>query len=282
MSILKTFWASLVAWWNDDAMRLGASVAYYSLFAIAPVLLVAIAVAGTIFGADAVRGQLSTQIDGLVGPEAAKAVEALLKGSAEPASNWIAMIAGGIAMLLASCGAFLEMRTALNTVWRVPAKPIGAFKAFWFSRLRAFGVVLAIGFLLLVSLAVSAALSAMHEWLTNRGFLWPFLLQALTFLFTLFVTAALFALMFKVLPDVTFSNRDLAIGGLVTAVLFAVGKQLIGLYIGRTAASSSYGAAGSVMVLLLWVYYSVQIVLIGAEFTRLYSERGMPPQSRAA
>jgi membrane protein len=281
LTIGRTFWAAIVAWWNDDAMRLGASVAYYSLFAIAPVLLIAVAVAGTIFGAEAVRGQLSTQIDGLVGPQAAEAVEALLKGSAKPASNTLAVVAGLVTMVLAACGAFLEMRWALNTIWRVPPSPIGALKAFWFTRLRAFGLVLAIGFLLLVSLVVSAALAALHEWLSAFGLLWPFLLQALTFLLTLIVSATLFGLMFKVLPDVPLSYRDVAVGALVTAILFAAGKYLIGLYLGRTAASSSYGAAGSVVILLLWVYYSAQIVLIGAEFTRLYAERDSVPPRQA-
>ena len=269
----RTFWAAVVAWWNDDAMRLGASVAYYSLFAIAPVLLVAMAVAGAVFGADAVRGQMSAQIDGLVGPDAAEAVEALIKGTARPATNILAIVAGTFMMILASCGAFLEMQAALNTIWRVPPKKIGAFKAFWFTRLRAFGLVLAIGFLLLISLAVSAALAAVHEWLSGLSLMLPFILETLTFLVTLGVTAVLFGLMFKVLPDVRLRNRDVAMGALVTAVLFTVGKHLIGLYLGRTAVSSSYGAAGSVIVLLLWVYYSSQIVLIGAEFTRLWSGR---------
>ena len=282
MPILRTLRAAIAAWWNDGAQRLGASVAYYSLFAIAPVLLVAIAVAGTFFGAEAVRGQLSTQMQGLVGPEAAEAVEGLLQGASKPAANSLAMVAGVLAMVLAAAGAFLELRSALNTIWRVPPSPSGGFKAFWFTRLRSFGLVLAIGFLLLVSLAISAALAALHEWLSSFGLLVPFVLDLLTFALTLLVSTVLFGLMFKVLPDVTLSNRDVAMGALVTAILFAIGKQLIGLYLGRTAASSSYGAAGSVVVLLLWVYSSSQIVLIGAEFTRLYAERAGAPESRTA
>ena len=282
MSIFRTLRAAIAAWWNDDVLRLGASVAYYSLFAIAPVLLVAVAVAGTIFGADAVRGHLSTEIQGLVGPEAAETVEAMLEGTAKPASNRLAMIAGVVTMLLAAAGAFLELRSALNTIWRVPPAPIGALKAFWFSRLRSFGMVLAIGFLLLVSLAVSAALAGLHEWLSSFDLVLPVVLQILSVLLTLVVSAVLFGLIFRVLPDVKLSNRDVAVGAIVTAILFALGKQLIGLYIGRTAVASSYGAAGSVIVLLLWVYYSSQIVLIGAEFTRLYAERGRTPERRTA
>ena len=278
----RTFWAAVVAWWNDNAQRLGAAVAYYSLFAIAPVLLVAVSVAGLIFGAEAVRGELSAQIQGLVGPDAAQAVEALLQGASKPATSTIAMVVGVVTMVLAAAGAFLELRSALNTIFRVPPSPIGGFRSFWFSRLRSFGLVIAIGFLLLVSLAVSAALAALHEWLTAFGLLIPVVLQAFSFVLSLTVSAFLFGLMFKVLPDVSFRNRDVVLGALVTATLFAVGKFLIGLYLGRTAASSSYGAAGSVVILLLWVYYSSQIVLIGAEFTRLYSERDPTSHRRSA
>ena len=282
MTIGRTFWAAIVAWWNDNAQRLGASVAYYSLFAIAPVLLVAVSVAGLIFGAEAVRGGLSTQIQGLVGPDAAEAVEALLQGASKPATSTIAMIAGVLAMVLAAAGAFLELRSALNTIWRVPPSSIGGFRAFWFNRLRSFGLVLAIGFLLLISLAVSAALAALHEWLTTFGLLVPVVLNVFSILLSLLVSAVLFGLMFKVLPDVTLATRDVVVGALVTAALFSAGKYLIGLYLGHTAASSSYGAAGSVVILLLWVYYSSQIVLIGAEFTRLYADRDGAPKGRNA
>ena len=282
MSILRTLRAAVVAWWNDDALRLGASVAYYSLFAIAPVLLVAIAVAGFVFGAEAVRGELSTQMQGLVGPEAAEAVEGLLQGASKPAANSFAMVAGVLAMVLAAAGAFLELRSALNTIFRAPPSPIGGFKSFWLTRLRSFGLVLAIGFLLLVSLVISAALAALHNYLSSFELVLPVVLQVFSVLLTLLITAVLFGLMFRVLPDIRLSNRDVAVGAIVTAILFAVGKHLIGLYLGRTAVSSSYGAAGSVVVLLLWVYYSSQIVLIGAEFTRLYSERGKTPKSRTA
>ena len=282
MSILRTLRAAIAAWWNDNVQRLGASVAYYSLFAIAPVLLIAVAVAGTVFGAEAVRGHLSTEIQGLVGPDAAAVVEDLLKGSAKPASNRLAMVGGVVTMVLAAAGAFLELRAALNTIWRVPPSPIGGLRAFWFTRLRSFGLVLAIGFLLLVSLAISALLAGLHEWLSTFELVAPILLQIFSLLFTLFVSTLLFGLMFKVLPDIALNTRDVAIGALVTAILFAVGKQLIGLYIGRTAVSSSYGAAGSVVVLLLWVYYSAQIVLIGAEFTRLYAGRDTALESRTA
>jgi membrane protein len=192
------------------------------------------------------------------------------------------MIAGVLAMVLAAAGAFLELRSALNTIWRVPPSSIGGFRAFWFNRLRSFGLVLAIGFLLLISLAVSAALAALHEWLTTFGLLVPVVLNVFSILLSLLVSAVLFGLMFKVLPDVTLATRDVVVGALVTAAFFSAGKYLIGLYLGHTAASSSYGAAGSVVILLLWVYYSSQIVLIGAEFTRLYADRDGAPKGRNA
>jgi len=273
LNVGRTFIKALVAWWQDDAMRLGASVAYYTLFALAPMLLVVIAVAGSIFGAEAVRGQVAYQIDGLVGPEGALAVQALLKGASQPSSNILAMLVGSVTFTLAATGAFLELRAALNTIWRVPPSSASGIRDFFVNRLRSFGLVVAIGFLLLISLVISAALSALHDWLSGLALFLPAVLQVINLVVSLVVTAMLFGLMFRVLPNVTLRRRDVAVGAMVTALLFTVGKQLIGLYLGRSATTSSYGPAGSVIVLLLWVYYSSQIVLIGAEFTRLWSER---------
>ena len=280
--LIRLLGQALAAWWNDNVQRLGASVAFYTLFAIAPVLLVAIAVAGTLFGAEAVRGEIVGQIDGLVGTEGGKAVQALLQGATRRQDNMLAATIGGITFVLAACGAFLELQAALNAIWRVkPAPADGQLKAFFLDRLRSFGLVVALGFLLLVSLAVSAALAALAAWLARWAPEIPFLLSALNIMVSLIVTAALFGLLFKFLPDVELEFRDVATGAMVTAVLFALGKQIIGLYLGQSSTTSSYGAAGSVVVLLLWVYYSSQILLVGAEFTRLYSQRtrgAVPPQ----
>ena len=264
---------AVAAWWRDDLLRLGASLAYYSLFSIAPILLVAIAVAGTVFGDDAVRGQLVGQIDGLIGRDGARAVEALLAGARHPESGAFAATIGAATSLLAACGVFLELQAALNRVWKVTEAPAGLFTSFVVARARAFGLVLAVGFLLLVSLAVSAALAAVASWIGSRWPAVPMLLWVLDRALSLAVTAALFALLFKTLPAVTLAWRDVVVGGVATAGLFSVGQFLIGAYLGRSATASSYGAIGSVVVLLLWVYYSAQIVLIGAEFTRLTSER---------
>ena len=277
LEIGRLLWLALVAWWDDNALRLGASIAYYTLFAIAPILLVAIAVAGSLFGAEAVRGEIVGQIDQLVGTEGGKAVQALLQGATRRDENILAATIGGITFVLAACGAFLELQAALDAIWRVKPAPEGQLKAFFLDRLRSFGLVVAIGFLLLVSLAVNAALAAFATWLETWAPAMPAILYALNFLLSVAVTATLFGLLFKFLPDVELKWRDVATGATVTALLFSIGKHLIGLYLGQSSTASSYGAAGSVIVLLLWVYYSCQIVLIGAEFTRLYSDRVRGP-----
>ena len=196
------------------------------------------------------------------------------KGRAAAKGNLLAAAIGTITSVLAACGVFLELQSALNTIWRVePAPAAGVLRSFLLSRAQSFGLVLALGFLLLVSLAVSAALAALASWLSGRIPGIPVVVSAFNWLISVVVTAALFGLLFKVLPDVELTWRDVGVGGLVTAVLFTIGKHVIGLYLGQSGTSSSYGAVGSVVVLLLWVYYSSQILLIGAEFTRLYTER---------
>lgn len=272
-TLSRILWQALQAWWNDDAMRLGASVSYYTLFAIAPILIVAIAVAGSLFGAEAVRGEIVGQIDGLVGKEGGQAVQALLQGAARHNDNLLAGIVGGITFVLAACGAFLELQAALNTIWRVKATPRGHLMGFFLDRLRAFGLVVAIGFLLMVSLAASAALAAFSTWLSYWAPDMPMLLRALNLLVSFAGSAVLFAMLLKFLPGVKLKWSDVWIGAMVTSALFTLGQQGIGLYLGQSSTASTYGAAGSVVVLLLWVYYSSQILLFGAEFTRLYAER---------
>lgn len=271
--ILEVCGSALRAWWDDDAPRLGASLSYYTLFAIAPVLLVATAVAGMVFGAEAVRGEIVGQLDHLVGREGARAVQSLLEGASQRRTGILATVFGGIAFVVAATGAFLELQSALNTIWRVKPKPGINPRAFLLDRLRSFGLVVAVGFLLMVSLAVTAALAALNQWLARRASPIPLPWTALSMLVSLIVTTGLFGLLFRVLPDVHLRWRDVMTGALVTAVLFTIGQQLIGMYLGQSSMASSYGAAGSVMILLLWVYYSCQILLLGAEFTRVYAER---------
>ena len=272
-AIFRTFRRAVIAWYNDNALRMGASLAYYSLFAIAPVLIVVIAVAGTLFGAEAVRGELVGQIEGLVGVEGGKAVQTLLQGTVLRGNTILATSIGVVTFVMAACGAFLELQASFNTIWRVKPAPEGQIKEFFLDRLRSFGLVVAIGFLLMVSLAASAALSAISTWLGHWAPGVPMLLQIVNIVISVLGTAALFMMLFKYLPDVKLAWQDVAVGAAITAVLFTVGKHLIGLYLGQSSTASSYGAVGSVLVLLLWVYYTSQILLIGAEFTRLYSQR---------
>jgi membrane protein len=273
---------AVVAWWNDNAMRLGASVAYYTLFALGPVLLIAIAVAGAVFGPDAVRGEVVSQIDQLVGAEGARAVQSLLRGAARDRNTVLASVIGGVTLFLAACGAFLELQAAFNSIWKVKTKPESRVRDFLLDRLRSFGIMVAIGFLLLVSLLVSAALGLFGQWLNALAPGIPTLLGLINWVVSLTVIALLFTLLFKFLPDARLAWADVAAGGVATAVLFTIGKHLIGLYLGRSAFASSYGAAGSVILLLLWVYYSSQIVLLGAEFTKLYAEARVGPAQPAA
>ncbi len=281
-SIVEMFGTALKAWWDDDAPRLGASLAYYTLFAIAPILVVATAVAGMVFGAEAVRGEIVGQLDHLVGREGGRAVQSLLEGASQRREGVLATVLGSIAFVVAATGAFLELQAALNTIWRVTPRPGSHLKAFLVDRLRSFGLVVAVGFLLLVSLAVTAALAALSGWLARRSPSIPVVWSTVNVLTSLAVTTALFALLYRFLPDVRLRWRDVMTGAFVTAALFTIGQQLIGLYLGQSSVASSYGAAGSVMILLLWVYYSCQILLFGAEFTRVYALRhGARPRPEA-
>ena len=275
---------ALVGWWNDNVPRLGASLAYYTLFALSPVLLVATAIAGLVFGPDAVRGEIVGQIQGLVGRQGAEAVQSMLESASRPSTSIPATIVGLVTFFLGATGAFLELQTALNAIWRVKPRPGTNVRDFLVQRLISFGLVVGVGFLLLVSLLVSAALAALSRYL---GHIFPALTafwEAANVLVSLFVITLLFAMIYKILPDVRLRWRDVWIGALVTAGFFSVGKQLIGLYLGTSSVASSFGAAGSVVVLLVWVYYSAQVVLLGAEFTRYYVERfrGQPPPMKHA
>jgi len=276
---LQLFGKAARAWWYDDAIRLGASLAYYTLFAIAPILLVATAIAGAVFGAEAVRGEIVAQLDSLVGREGALAVQSLLEGASHRRAGTIATVIGSVTFLVAATGAFLELQVALNTIWRVKVRESGHLAAFLIDRARSFGLVVAVGFLLLVSLAITAALAALNAWLSRLSPELPYVWTAIGNVVSIVVTTGLFAMLFRFLPDVRLHWRDVTTGALVTAVLFAIGQQLIGLYLGQSSMASAYGAAGSMMVLLLWVYYSCQILLFGAEFTRVYAQsRGVKPK----
>ena len=270
---IQLFWKAIQSWFEDGASRYGAAIAYYTLFALAPVLIVVIAIAGAFFGDEAVRGQIVTQIAGLIGHDGAEAIQSILQRASEPREGIGATILGTLTLILATTGAFLEMQAALNKIWHVKTEP-GPwfdFKAFLSRRLRSLGVVVSIGFILMVSLAISAGVSAVAAWLGDRAGAWPVVITAVTQLVGIAVATALFAVLYRVLPDVQLEWRHVLVGALTTAVLFSVGQRLIGLYLGRTAIASPFGAAGTIAIILVWVYYSAQIVLLGAAFTYQYS-----------
>ena len=273
-AVLKETFAG---WWNDNVPRMGAALAYYTLFALAPILIVVIAVGGMAFGAAAVRGEIVAQIQDLVGQDGAQAVQAILEAAANSRWSIPATIIGVITFFLGATGAFLELQDNLNAIWRVKPRSRGNFlRDLLTQRIISFGLVLGFAFLLLTSLVVSAALAAVHTYVGSAfpgvAALW----RAGYVVVSLGVITLLFAMIYKVLPDVKLKWEDVWVGALVTAGLFTIGKFLIGLYLGTSSLGSTYGAAGSVIVVLVWVYYSSQIILLGAEFTRAYVERFGP------
>ena len=288
-AILKDAGAGFI---EDNCLSRGASIAYYTVFSLAPLLVIAIAIAGFVFGEEAARGAVSEQIQGLVGREAAEAVENMIRGASETGRGTLATIIGVATLLVTASGTFSELQGALNAIWRTEAPPsdsnstMETVSRFVKAKAAAIGLVAATGFLLLVSLVASAAVSAFATWV---GHLMPglaFLAGAANILLSVALIAAPFAAIYKVLPDRNIAWRHVIVGALVTAVLFTIGKTLIGLYIGSGAIASSFGAAGSLAVLLLWVYYSAQIFLFGAEFTRaragIPAEAPQPQQVRVA
>ena len=282
----RLLWNAIQGWSKDDVPRLGASLAYYTLFAVSPILLIAIAIAGAVYGPDAVRGQIVNEIGGLIGTDGAKAIQAILQGAHRNPTGTLAVIIGSVTLIIAASGAFLELQHAINTIFRVKTDPKkSGLKRLILSRLRSFGLVVSIGFLLLVSLLVSAALTALSTRIQRTVVGGPVLLQVINLVVSLAVMTLLFGLIYRLLPDVRLAWRNVWIGALVTSILFSIGKFLIGLYLGHSTVASSYGAAGSIVVLLVWVYYSAQIILLGAEFTRVYAEyregRAPPPNNLA-
>jgi membrane protein len=275
--MFKTIWELLkgaaVEWDKDKCPRLGAALSYYTLFSLAPVLVIAIAIAGMIFGDEAARGQIVGQIQGLVGSEGAKAIQAMLENADKPGDSILATVAGFVMLMIGATGAFVELQDSLNTVWEVMPKPGRGIMGLIKDRLLSFGVVLGVGFLLLVSLVLSAGLTAVSSYLGDALPGSTALWQIVNLILSFAVVAVLFAMMFKILPDVELDWEDVWVGAVVTSFLFTVGKYLIGLYLGNSSIASSYGAAGSVVVLLVWVYYTSQILLFGAEFTQVYAER---------
>ncbi len=257
---------------DDNALSRGAAIAYYTVFSLAPTLVIIVAITGLVFGETAAQGALSHQLEGLVGHEAAVAIQGMVRSAWQSQSGGIATLIGVVTLLITATTVFGEMQAALNAIWR--AEPKGTTVTRYLrARAASLGLVATLGFLLMVSLVVSAAIAAVQTYI--GGFLpeVAVLIRVLNFVISFVLITVLFAAIYKILPDRQLQWRDVTIGAVVTALLFDIGKTLIGLYIGSTAVASSFGAAGALAVVLLWVYYSSQIFLLGAEFTRAYAEQ---------
>ena len=271
-AIWSLMWDAANGWLDHRASRTGAALAFYTVFSLAPVLILSIAIAGFVFGEAAARGEIVGQIGDLVGPQGAQLVQSVLQNASRPGAGFIATVVSIVTLILGANTALAELKTGLDQTWNVPPEKRSGF---WYSvrtRLLSVGLILSLGFLLLVSLVISAALTALEkfssgEMLINTVLTW------INFLFAFVLVTTLFATIYKVLPSVKIAWRDVTIGSLVTAVLFTAGKFAIGAYIGNSGVASSYGAAGSVVLILIWVYYSAQILLYGAEFTHAFAYR---------
>jgi membrane protein len=260
--------------WNDiNAPRLGAALAYYSMLAMAPLLVVSIAIAGMVFGEKAAQDQIAYQVQSLVGTQGGEVLQTLLAHAGRPSQGLAAAVVGFVLLVLGASGVFGELRDSLNLVWNVPTMSSGGLLGLIKYRFFSFAMVLGVGFLLLVSLGLSAAIAAAGKFFGQYLPVPEMLLHAGNLLFSFLVVTALFALLYKVVPDVHIEWRDVWIGAAVTSVLFSVGKFLIGLYLGKASVGSAYGAAGSIVVFLVWLYYSAQIFFLGAEFTHAFAER---------
>ncbi|HEX4264109.1 MAG TPA: YihY/virulence factor BrkB family protein [Verrucomicrobiae bacterium] len=276
-STLKNIWnllkASVSAWSNDKAPSRGAALSYYTIFAMPPLFMIAIFMASLVFDPTSVRTQMFSQVGGLIGKKSAAAIEAAMSAQYETNKGLLASAIAIVTLLVTSTGLFIELQDALNSIWGVKAKPGQGISGFIRIRLMSFAMVVGIGFLLLVSLLVSAALAAVSKFMND---LFPgvgIVSVIISGLVSFGVITLLFALIFKVLPDVKIAWRDVWIGAGVTSLLFTAGKFLLGLYLGRSTTITAYGAAGSVVLVLLWVYYSAQILFFGAEITKVYANR---------
>ncbi len=265
--------ATAASWLEDYAPSMGAALAYYTMFSIAPLLLIVISFAGLVFGQEAASGEIFRQLRDLMGDPGAQAVQAMVASVTEaPAESSIGALVGIVLLLIGATSVFGELQDALDRIWRAPERK--GSSGWWGlirSRLLSFGMILGVGFLLMVSLIASAGLSAMGMWWAPLFGRWEVLLQGVNFVVGFVITTLLFAMIYKILPRVQIRWRDVWIGAAATALLFTFGKYLIGLYIGRSSVTSAFGAAGSLAVVLLWVYYSAQVFLLGAEFTWVYA-----------
>jgi membrane protein len=278
MPAIRDTWSLLrdtvLSWLDDDASTLGAALAYYTLFSIAPLLLIVIALAGLVFGEQAARGGVIDELRGLMGDDGARAVESLLASTNRDGNGVWATLGGSVVLLVGATSVFAELQNAMDRIWRVAAEPPASGVWSWLRRrLLSFGMILGIGFLLMVSLLASAALAALSRWWAPvLGGAGP-VTSVFDFVLSACIVTLAFAMIYKWMPRVRLRWHDVWIGAAVTALLFTLGKQLIGTYLGRSGIASGFGAAASLVAMVLWVYYSAQIFLLGVEFTWIWARR---------
>ena len=274
---LKSIWLllkdSAIAWDDDNVGTQGAALAFFTVFSLSPLLIMVIVFSSLGFGREAASGHLVSQIRGLIGIEGANFVQSLLTNAYKSDSNVLATIFSVVMILLGASAVFVQLRDSLNTIWRVQQKPIGTIRAFLRGRVLSFAIIVGIGFLLLVSLILSAFLAAMSTYLSDHFAILTGMVSVLDFVVSFVGITVMFALLFKFVPAAKVKWKDAWVGAAVTSLLFSIGKLLIGLYLGNGAIGSTFGAARSLVVIMLWAYYSSQIILYGAEFSRLYAER---------
>jgi membrane protein len=272
-SIKNVMSRTVADWMRHDAPTMAASLAYYAVFSIAPLLMIAISVAGFVFGRQAAEGQVMVQLQGMLGPDSARAVEKMLQNAGRPASGIAAGLIGIVALLVGASGVMGQLQSSLNRIWEVSTRHLGGVKGMVRDRFLSFTMVLGVGFLLLVSLLASAAMAALGKYMGDRLPFGEAVLHELNLAVSFAVITVLFALIFHFVPDVHVLWRHAFLGGAVTSLLFTAGKFAIGLYLGKSTLASSYGAAASLVVLLVWVYYSAQILFFGAELTHVVATR---------
>jgi membrane protein len=282
--MLKTLWVvtkrGAEAFIDDGALSRGAAIAFYAVTSIGPVLLIVVAVAGLFYGEDAARGALMTKLESAMGPQSAGFLQLAIGKASDHSSGILATAIGVVSLIVTASGVFGEMQTALNAIWRADPEGTTVVRLIK-ARLTSLTLVVTLGFLLLVSLVVGAAIAAIGQALNSVVPFTEVLLHLLNFVISLAFLGVIIAAIYKVLPDRHMEWRDTIVGAVVTALLITIGKMAIGVYIGKSGLASSYGAAGSVLASLLWIYYSAQIFLFGAEFTRAYSEHRAPPRTPA-
>ncbi len=282
--MLTSIWTMLketvTDYMDDNALSRGAAIAYFTVFSIAPMLVICIAIAGLVFGQEAAQGAMVGQLQGLMGQQGAEALQAMVASAGNKSSGILATVIGVVTLLVTATGVFGEMQSALNAIWK--AEPKAGLSGLVRARAASLGLIGALGFLLIVSLVASAALTAVGAYLNSFLPGAKTILQIVNFVVSFLLISVLFAAVYKILPDRKLSYRDVAVGAVATAFLFTIGKTLIGLYIGSSAVASSYGAAGALVIVLLWIYYSSQIFLLGAEFTKVWASHHGSAEAFAA